>query len=86
MPRGDGTGPWGVGPMTARGLGSCPAPASGWVGRGGRFWGFQRPGFRAGMAPPMPVIEEERAILQKQLEAVQASLASLSKLIEERGK
>lgn len=42
MPRGDGTGPWGMGPMTGRAAGFCagygvpgyanPIP--------GRFWGF----------------------------------------------
>jgi len=26
MPRGDGTGPEGLGPRTGRGLGSCPKP------------------------------------------------------------
>ena len=44
MPRGDGTGPLGLGPMTGRGLGYCagfgrpgymtPGPRFGW-GRGG---------------------------------------------------
>ncbi len=50
MPRGDRTGPWGVGPMTGRGLGYCAGystpgytkgPGMGW-GRGygwGRGWG-----------------------------------------------
>jgi len=53
MPRGDGTGPAGMGPMTGRAAGYCagygvpgnmnPAPARGWgIGRGFRM------GFRGG--------------------------------------
>ncbi|MHB9029694.1 MAG: DUF5320 domain-containing protein [Candidatus Latescibacterota bacterium] len=42
MPRGDGTGPLGLGPMTGRGAGFCagyavPGFANSWGGR--RFWG-----------------------------------------------
>ena len=53
MPWGDGTGPWGLGPMTGRGFGYCagyphpgfvvPFPRGGrwfWWGRG--FWGRGR--------------------------------------------
>lgn len=57
MPRGDGTGPKGLGPMTGRGLGFCagfvapgyvnPGPRASWgrgLGRGGgRGWGWCRP-------------------------------------------
>lgn len=86
MPRGDGTGPWGAGPMTGRGLGYCPSygtrafgpgPRRAWRrgGYAGRFWGAA-----------LPDAEEERAFLQKQLGAVQANLAALDKLIEERRK
>jgi len=47
MPRGDGTGPWGQGPMTGRGLGYCagyPHPGFAYSGPGfgrgfGRGWG-----------------------------------------------
>ena len=52
MPRGDRTGPMGMGPMTGRGAGYCagfgmpgyanPAPGRGFgmgFGRGGAFWG-----------------------------------------------
>ncbi|MEJ5349547.1 MAG: DUF5320 domain-containing protein [Desulfosoma sp.] len=57
MPARDGTGPWGAGPMTGRGLGWCAAPRGvgrrtyggcfglgrGWWGRGpGRGWGWRR--------------------------------------------
>lgn len=52
MPRGDRTGPWGMGPMTGRRMGFCAGfsvpgfanPAGWWFGRGwgrgfGRGWG-----------------------------------------------
>lgn len=60
MPRGDRTGPAGLGPMTGRGLGYCsgsaqPGFASGWGGRGmgrGRGWGRGMGfGWRYGAAP-----------------------------------
>ncbi len=41
MPAGDGTGPWGQGPMTGRGAGYCAGyDAPGYFGRrgGGRGW------------------------------------------------
>ena len=42
MPRGDGTGPLGLGPMTGRGAGYCAGyPAPGYANPGpGRGWGF----------------------------------------------
>jgi len=63
MPRGDGTGPWGQGAMTGRGLGYCagydapgyaaPGPglgmARGWGGGGGRGWGRGAGGGGRGM-------------------------------------
>jgi hypothetical protein len=45
MPRGDGTGPAGMGPMTGRGAGLCAGyPTPGYVnaGRGSGFWGWGR--------------------------------------------
>ncbi len=39
MPRGDGTGPAGLGPMTGKGMGGCAGfgvPGYGFYGRGGR--------------------------------------------------
>ncbi|MDY6909033.1 MAG: DUF5320 domain-containing protein [Thermodesulfobacteriota bacterium] len=57
MPALDGTGPWGMGPMTGRGLGWCGTGANpGFYGRGRGFaggagWGFRR-GFRRFGARP----------------------------------
>ncbi|MCR4419179.1 MAG: DUF5320 domain-containing protein [Clostridia bacterium] len=51
MPRGDRTGPWGLGPRTGRGMGFCagfPVPGFmnpgwfGWGGRPGGWWGGGR--------------------------------------------
>ena len=55
MPRGDGTGPMGMGPMTGRGMGYCagfgnPGYAAGGFGRGmGRGRGFRRMFYMTGM-------------------------------------
>lgn len=48
MPRFDGTGPWGLGPLTGRGLGPCGAGMA-WRRGWGRGFGWQRRGrFRGG--------------------------------------
>ena len=54
MPRGDGTGPWGLGPMTGRGLGYCAGfPVPGYLnpgpGFGARWWGWPGRGRGRGM-------------------------------------
>lgn len=68
MPRGDGTGPMGGGPMSGRGMGTCAGyPNPGYVsggfgcgmgrGRGfrNRFFAYGRPyGYRAGFVPYAP--------------------------------
>ncbi|MBE3582203.1 MAG: DUF5320 domain-containing protein [Thermoanaerobacteraceae bacterium] len=52
MPRGDRTGPWGLGPMTGRRAGYCagfPVPGfmnPGWWGGFRRFWGGLGRGWR----------------------------------------
>lgn len=70
MPRGDGTGPWGLGPMTGRAAGYCAGypvpgfmnPYIGRLGLGfgwgrGRGRGFRRtfwPAYSYSMIPPLP--------------------------------
>lgn len=78
MPRGDGTGPWGEGPMTGRGLGFCtgfdrPGIAYprygrgfGWsrgFGRGRGFgWRFQAAPVSASLAYTVPRITREEEV------------------------
>lgn len=93
MPRGDRTGPEGMGPMTGRGMGNC----AGYPARGiGRRGGFYRMGmaFRHGWRrwgrlgwnwePEIDPVEEkdwlqqEESYLKKQLDEVQNRIAKLS--------
>ena len=49
MPRGDGTGPWGLGPMTGRAMGLCAGyPAPGYANQPGRRFGLGRGGWGRG--------------------------------------
>ncbi len=91
MPRGDGSGPAGAGPMTGRAAGFCagfnmpgyanPMPC-------GRGMGFGR-GFRRGFAPmqTVPVARsvqmnktDEKAVLEDELKVIENE----SKIIKER--
>lgn len=89
MPAGDRTGPVGTGPMTGRRMGYCAGQsAPGYVsgggrgGRGGRCGGgrgFGRGFGRGAVYNPAPafVPEEEKALVARQLEALQAQAAQL---------
>ncbi|MFA4999805.1 MAG: DUF5320 domain-containing protein [Patescibacteria group bacterium] len=81
MPRMNGTGPLGQGPMTGRGLGNCAGAQKSasssrgrglgrgcgrGCGRGGRFFGGQ----------PLS-LEDEEKMLSEELEAIKAERASL---------
>jgi len=107
MPRGNGTGPMGMGAMTGRGAGFCagsavpgymnPGGGRGAWGRGGRWgcglglgfrggcgWGaipYPTPSAAAGFAAPTP--EQERTILQGQLEHIEATLEGIRKRLHE---
>ena len=97
MPRGDGTGPMGMGPMTGRAAGYCagyatpgfanPAGGRGFWGRGrGRGgWGF-RNGFGAGGSPgygSVPMTMAPPAAPQQELEALRQQAASLQNALNE---
>lgn len=97
MPRGDGTGPAGLGPMTGRGAGYCagyPYPGfmnpgfgrgySGWGrGRGWRNW-YQAYGLPAwGGYPYQPDQKEEKEILTEQLKALKEGIASIEKRLQD---
>lgn len=90
MPRGDGTGPMGYGPMTGRGLGYCsgsevPGYATGWGP------GFGR-GFRCGLVVVLAAAWEEvsdgasEEVLQdaRRQESPRRSCCSGKKMLEER--
>ena len=98
MPRGDGTGPMGMGPLTGRGMGYCiGAGYPGNVRGGGRFFGRgfgmgrgMGRGVFWGTAPvfgggfPAPVsAEQEKAVLVNQVLAMEQNLAELKKRLSE---
>ena len=98
MPRGDGTGPMGMGPLTGRGMGYCigagyPGSVRGGRGCFGRGFGMGRGmgrGFFGGTAPvfgggfPVPVsAEQEKSVLENQVLAMEQNLAELKKRLSE---
>ncbi len=98
MPRGDRTGPNGMGPMTGRRAGVCAGnttagfggagygrgPGQGTGGRfcGRGFWG--RLGFGRSAVPySVPDTQSEKSVLNNQAQAVQAELDLIKKRLEE---
>jgi hypothetical protein len=87
MPAGDGTGPFGLGPGTGRGLGPCGGGyRRGWAGRGfgrGRGFGWGRGWFGRGRAwsaeDEKAALDQEEQFLKEELARVQAARASLEK-------
>ncbi len=77
MPRYNGTGPLGQGPMTGWGMGPCGA-GMGWkrgYGRGfGRFWRF---GSQITEKEEKEVLNEEVKILEDELKAIKERLTEL---------
>ena len=76
MPRGDGTGPLGEGPMTGRGMGFCAGYArpgfgsapgrvsTGGFGRRNRFYATGVPFSAYAVAPPTPAPPREEELTQ----------------------
>ena len=94
MPRGDGTGPVGMGPMTGRAAGLCAGyrmgsgPSAGLrAGWRNRFYATGMPGWmRGGWGGAMPsesAPEQELETLKGQAEYFEGALAELKKRIEE---
>ncbi len=79
MPKMDGTGPLGQGPMTGRGMGPCGGGMRmGCCGRG-QGWGA---GFRRFFRAPknqLQALEEEEKMLTEELEAVKAEKEVLAR-------
>ena len=81
----DGTGPYGQGPLTGRGMGPCAGGARPMYGRGmGRGNGFRRGmGYGRGMgfappvyaAPTKEMLQSEKAMLEAELKAIEEQLA-----------
>ncbi|MFA6315349.1 MAG: DUF5320 domain-containing protein [Candidatus Paceibacterota bacterium] len=75
MPKLDGTGPTGAGPMTGRGLGSCRGGMGiGWRGQGLGL------GFGRSLRSPknqLQILEEEKQVLTNELEAINSEIESL---------
>ena len=98
MPRGDGTGPMGMGPLTGRRMGRCAgagypgnACGGGWFfGRGfGMGRGMGRgvfwgtaPVFGGGFPAPLSA-EQEKTVLEKQVLTMEQHLAELKKRLSE---
>lgn len=88
MPRGDRTGPDGMGPMTGRGLGDCAGTASPFYGRGfGRGLGRGR-GFGRGYGFAAPVVQyreaaSEKGILENQVKIMKEQLRNLEQRLAE---
>jgi hypothetical protein len=80
MPKRDGTGPLGKGPMTGRGLGSCnngDAQKSG-AGLGmGRSRGMGLMNKQDSSKTEKELLNEQKAVLQKQLEDIDKQLENL---------
>lgn len=69
MPRLDGTGPMGQGPMTGRGMGNCLGPSRGFLGR----WCRWCPRFNEQALSK----EELKKSLIKEKEAIEQEIADL---------
>jgi hypothetical protein len=90
MPRGNGTGPMGMGPMTGRGAGYCagysvpgyvnPAGGRGWFGFGRGFGRGRGRGFGRGFAVP-PTAREEADILKEESELLKQQLQDIQERI-----
>ncbi len=80
MPYQNKTGPYGEGPMTGRGLGPCgDGYRRGFKGSCGRGFGFRK------FTPQQVVLteKEEKAILKKELEAMQTEMQEIEKRLKE---
>jgi hypothetical protein len=102
MPRGDRTGPWGMGPMTGRGAGFCVGnnvPGGAFFGRGGRgrrnrFFATGQAGWmRGGMgfrpfeaAAPGFRPEEELRQLKQEADSLEKTLSGIRERIGRMGK
>ena len=93
MPRGDGTGPMGLGPMTGRGAGYCTGyPSPGFMNSGFRrgYFGWGRgQGWRRWSQPIQPQKEyyptknEEKEILNQELKSLKQEITFIEKQLQD---
>ena len=87
MPRGDGTGPEGLGPMTgrlARGWGRGLGRGIGWRRGGWRGYGYFAPAY---YRPPVTITpEEEKAALENEIDLLKKETEALQKRLSELDK
>jgi len=88
MPRGDGTGPAGMGPMTGRGMGFCagfnvPGYMNPGFGRGfGRGFGWRW--FQPQIVQPVQYSEaDEKKFLEVELRELEAEMKEIQKRLKE---
>ncbi|NLW23086.1 MAG: DUF5320 domain-containing protein [Tissierellia bacterium] len=89
MPRFDGTGPMGIGPMTGWGRGYCRPWAFGGRRRGlGYGYGFRAFGRGMGAYPtrPYPLTQEEKkAILEEERDFLKSRLKEIEEILGNLG-
>ena len=87
MPRSDGTGPMGMGPMTGRMMGNCTGArrplgagyAGSFFGRRRGFFGYNRPYFNDNL---QYTEKPSKELLQEQKKYLEEELASINKQID----
>ncbi len=86
MPRRDGTGPYGMGPMSGRGFGPCSGYAvSPFIGFGcgyGRGRGYRWMRYGYPVVPQEFEAKDEKEILQAQAQYLESQLESVKKQLE----
>ena len=87
MPRGDGTGPLGRGPMSGRGMGYCavklPAgggPPSGFAGVAGRPIGTGVP-----RGQEIGLLQREAEAIQEELQRISTRIGEIETILEKLG-
>lgn len=89
MPRRNGMGPMGIGPMTGRGMGYCRREYSGNMGYGyglghGRRMGCgYGPGYGRGMGAYALSPEEEKAMLEEERDYLKSRLDEVDRVLED---
>lgn len=89
MPRGDGTGPMGLGPVTGRGMGRCIARGAAGIGVGlglglGCRRGFRRWFGRGAETPFVDPNKSEKELLLEEVKYLKDRIAAIDKKAEDQ--